>query len=479
MTAFRKFRLLGLAGLLVGLLMGCTVGPNYKTPEVAVPAGWTEPSSSGGLPADSKWWQAFGDSTLDKLVHDATAQNLDVAQALDRLGEARANLGATRSGLFPSVDASASWTASRGLSNNVADNSTNATTVSSSSSTSATNSTTSSLGLDASWELDLWGKTRRSVEAYKADTEAAEADLRSARLSVLGDVAKAYIDLRTAQARLEVGDGAVARYRDTLALTQARSRAGLVGETDVFKARGSLAGAEANLPSLRSAAAEARHKLAVLMARPPAELDGWLNVRQAMPRFQGQIDAGIPADLLRRRPDVVKAERKLAAATARIGVAQANLLPAITLTGNIGASQTNIGGVSVGVPGTWSIGPSISLPIFNAGKLNAQTDAAVAQTNQAAGAYRAAVLTALQDVENGFANYRADRQKVDRLAGAVSDYANALRLAKDLYARGLTSFLDVLEAEQSLYSNQDSLVSAKGQVLKDIVAIFKALGGGW
>ena len=479
MTAFRKFRLLGLAGLLVGLLMGCTVGPNYKTPEVAVPAGWTEPSSSGGLPADSKWWQAFGDSTLDKLVHDATAQNLDVAQALDRLGEARANLGATRAGLFPSVDASASWTASRGLSNNVADNSTNATTVSSSSSTSAANSTTSSLGLDASWELDLWGKTRRSVEAYKADTEAAEADLRSARLSVLGDVAKAYIDLRTAQARLEVGDGAVARYRDTLALTQARSRAGLVGETDVFKARGSLAGAEANLPSLRSAAAEARHKLAVLMARPPAELDGWLNVRQAMPRFQGQIDAGIPADLLRRRPDVVKAERKLAAATARIGVAQANLLPAITLTGNIGASQTNIGGVSVGVPGTWSIGPSISLPIFNAGKLNAQTDAAVAQTNQAAGAYRAAVLTALQDVENGFANYRADRQKVDRLAGAVSDYANALRLAKDLYARGLTSFLDVLEAEQSLYSNQDSLVSAKGQVLKDIVAIFKALGGGW
>jgi outer membrane protein TolC len=175
----------------------------------------------------------------------------------------------------------------------------------------------------------------------------------------------------------------------------------------------------------------------------------------------------------------VKAERKLAAATARIGVAQANLLPAITLSGNVGASQTSIGGISIGVPGTWSFGPSISLPIFNAGKLSYQTDAAVAQTNQAAGAYRAAVLTALQDVENGFANYRADRQKVDRLASAVSDYANALGLAKDLYARGLTSFLDVLEAEQSLYGNQDSLASAKGQVLKDVVTIFKALGGGW
>ncbi len=475
MTAFRKLWLMAVASLLVG----CTVGPNYHTPEVAVPAAWTEPSSSGGLRADSKWWQAFGDDTLDRLVQTSTAQNLDVAQALDRLGEARADLGATRSGLFPSVDASASWTASRGVGYGVAGNSANATTVASSSSTSVVGSTTSSIGLDASWELDLWGKTRRSVEAYKADAEAAEADLRSARLSVLGDVAKAYIDLRTAQARLEVGDSAVAGYRDTLALTQARVRAGLVSETDGLKARGSLAAAEANLPPLRSAAAEARHKLAVLMARPPAELDGWLNVRQALPQFQGQIDAGIPADLLRRRPDVVKAERKLAAATARIGVAQANLLPAITLSGNVGASQTSIGGISIGVPGTWSIGPSITLPIFNAGKLSYQADAAVAQANQAAGAYRAAVLTALQDVENGFANYRADRQKVDRLASAVSDYANALGLAKDLYARGLTSFLDVLEAEQSLYGNQDSLASAKGQVLKDVVTIFKALGGGW
>lgn len=475
MTTFRRLCLLALAGSLVG----CTVGPNYHTPDVTVPDAWTEPPAADGLRADSRWWQAFGDDTLDRLVQTATAQNLDVAQALDRLGEARANLGATRSGAFPSVDATGSWTASRGLSYSTTDNSSNATTVSSSSNTSVGTSTTSSLGLDASWELDLWGKTRRSVEAYKADQDAAQADLRSARLSVLGDVAKAYIDLRTAQARLEVGDSAVAGYRDSLSLTQARSRAGLVAETDVLKAKGSLAAAEANLPPLRSAAAEARHKLAVLMARPPAELDGWLNVRQDMPQFQGQIDAGIPADLLRRRPDVVKAERKLAAATARIGVAQANLLPAITLSGNFGASQTSIGGISIGVPGTWSFGPSITLPIFNAGKLSYQTDAAVAQANQAASAYRAAVLTALQDVENGFANYRADRQKVDKLGGAVSDYANALKLAKDLYVRGLTSFLDVLEAEQSLYSNQDSLATAKGQVLKDVVTIFKALGGGW
>ena len=175
----------------------------------------------------------------------------------------------------------------------------------------------------------------------------------------------------------------------------------------------------------------------------------------------------------------MKYERKLAAATARIGVEMAKLLPAISLTGNIGASQTNTGGISIGVPGTWSIGPSITLPIFNAGKLGYQKDAAVAQANQAASAYRSAVLTALQDVENGFANYRADRQKVATLKSAVSNYSSALKLAKDLYSRGLTSFLDVLEAEQSLYSNQDSLAVVEGQVLKDLIAIFKGLGGGW
>ncbi|WP_422035397.1 efflux transporter outer membrane subunit [Reyranella sp.] len=474
----RSLRWLVAAGL-AAMLAGCMVGPDYTKPDISTPQTWTEASTPGGISADARWWDAFQDDILAKLVQESTAQNLDVAQAVDRLAEARANLGATRSGLFPTLDASASGTASRGVSYGVAGNSMNSTSVSTSSDTSVSTSVSTSVGIDASWELDLWGKTRRSVEAYKAEAEAAEADVRSARLSVVGDVAKAYVDLRTAQKRMQVGEAAVGRYRDTLVLTQARLNANLVSESDVFKAKGSLAAAEANLPPLRSAAAEARHKLAVLMARSPTDLDSWLGIGGALPRFQGAIDTGIPADLLRRRPDVVKSERKLAAATARIGVEQAKLLPAISLTGNIGASQTNIGGVSIGVPGTWSIGPSITMPIFNAGKLGYQKDAAVAQANQAAGAYRASVLAALQDVENAFANYRADRQKVVTLATAVANYGLALKLAKDLYSRGLTSFLDVLEAEQSLYSNQDSLAVVEGQVLKDIVAIFKGLGGGW
>jgi len=475
MSGFRWFGQAGFAAMLAG----CMVGPDYTTPDISTPPAWTEASTPGGISADAKWWEAFHDEILSTLVQDSTAQNLDVAQAVDRLAEARANLGATRSGLFPTLEGSASGTASRGVSSGVAGNSMNSTSVSTSTDTSVATSVSASATIDASWELDLWGKTRRSVEAYKADEEAAAADVRSARLSVVGDVAKAYVDLRTAQMRMQVGEVAVGRYRDTLALTQARLNANLVSESDVLKAKGSLAAAEANLPPLRSAAAEARHKLAVLMARSPTDLDAWLGVSKALPRFRGAIDTGIPADLLRRRPDVVKYERKLAAATARIGVEQAKLLPAISLTGNIGASQTDISGVSIGVPGTWSIGPSITLPIFNAGKLSYQKDAAVAQANQAAGAYRASVLAALQDVENAFANYRADRQKVVTLAAAVANYASALKLSKDLYSRGLTSFLDVLEAEQSLYSNQDSLAVVEGQVLKDIVGIFKSLGGGW
>lgn len=475
MSRSRWFALTGLGAMLAG----CMVGPDYATPEIATSPTWTEASTPGGISADTKWWEAFHDEILSTLVQDSTAQNLDVAQALDRLAEARANLGATRSGRFPTLEGSASGTASRGVSYAVAGNSANSTSVSTSSDTSVATSVSASATIDASWELDLWGKTRRSVEAYKADEEAAAADVRSARLSVVGDVAKAYVDLRTAQLRMQVGEVAVGRYRDTLALTQARLSANLVSESDVLKAKGSLAAAEANLPPLRASAAEARHKLAVLMARSPTDLDTWLGVSKALPRFQGGIDTGIPADLLRRRPDLVKSERKLAAATARIGVEQAKLLPALSLTGNIGASQTNIGGVAIGVPGTWSIGPSITLPIFNAGKLGYQKDAAVAQANQAAGAYRASVLAALQDVENAFANYRADRQKVVTLTSAVANYGSALKLAKDLYSRGLTSFLDVLEAEQSLYSNQDSLAVVEGQVLKDIVAIFKGLGGGW
>jgi multidrug efflux system outer membrane protein len=476
-------RLAVMAAALSLLAGGCMVGPDYRAPEIALPSGWTETHPDrGGMTADETWWAAFGDPILTRLVEEATSANLDVAQALGRVAEARANLGAARAGLFPALDGSAQWSRSRG----VAGSQSGTTTASAASSTSAT-ATDGGLaitnafnaGLDASWELDLWGKVRRSVEGYGADLEAADADLRAVRLTVLGDVAKYYIDLRTTQARRRVAENAAAGYRDTLALTRARNDGGLVGATDVLKAEASLASAEAQLPALRSSLVAARHRLAVLTARPPAKLDRILSPRQPLPLFRGKVAAGVPADLLRRRPDIVKAERNLAAASARIGVAEAKLLPAVALSGSVGASETRTGGVIIGPAGTWSFGPSVSLPVFDAGKRRAEADAATARADQAAAAYRSAVLSALEEAEDAFATWREDRKKRDALSGAVKNYADALRLSKDLYARGLNSFLDVLETQRSLYTNQDALASTEGQVVTDLVSIFKVLGGGW
>ncbi|WP_422003222.1 efflux transporter outer membrane subunit [Reyranella sp.] len=470
-------RVLSCLALATGIA-GCTVGPDYEAPAIDVPPAWSGNSSQSSAVTE-QWWQGFADETLVQLVSGASAQNLDVAQAVDRLTEARAQLRVTRSGAFPSVSAQASGTVSRGLNYSGAGQASNSTTVATSSGETVTTSVVGNESFDVSWEIDLWGKVRRSTEASAADRDAAIADIASARLAVIGDIAKAYIDLRTAQTRTAVAESAVARYRDTLHLTRLRSDAGLGARSDVAKAEGALAAAEATLPPLRSSAEEARHKIALLMGKAPRDLDGLLSAARPMPRFSGLIDAGIPADLLRRRPDLVKSERKLAAATATIGVKEAARYPALSITGSLGASQSNIGGISLGIPGTWSIGPSLSLPIFNAGKLQAEVEVAVAQTDQARTAYRSAILTALQDVENALSSYRADEEKVVRLRRAERNYGDAVRLSKDLYAKGLSTYLDVLDAERSLFSTEDERASAEGQRLKDIIVLFKSLGGGW
>ena len=282
-----------------------------------------------------------------------------------------------------------------------------------------------------------------------------------------------------AQARIVYAENAVKDYRDTLALTRARRAGGLVAETEVVKAEASLASAEAQVPPLSADAARARRRLAVLTGRKPGELDGLLETGKPMPAFHGAISAGVPAELLRRRPDIVKAERKLAAATARVGVAQAEQLPSVTISGTLGGQQFRTGSLTIGGFGTWSIGPSLTVPIFDAGKKRFQTESKIAQSDEAVNAYRAKVLSALEEAENAFSARKTDCRKRDALSHAVARYADALRLSKELYTKGLTGFLDVLDAERSLFSNQDTLANAQGQCVKDVVAIFKTLGGGW
>ncbi|MBG0809943.1 efflux transporter outer membrane subunit [Methylosinus sp. H3A] len=474
------------------LLFGaCAIGPDHKTPDMASPDGWKEARSSGhGISADEQWWRAFRDPVLEKLVREADVANLDTAQAFDRLLQARADLGASQAGVFPSLDGSGSFTQSRGmgalqsgaggitgLSNGT--NSSNGSSVGTSSGSSLALSQSWNTGVTASWEVDLWGKTRRSIEASEADLGAAEADLAATRLEILGGVAETYVDLRTAQARIVYTERAVEDYRDALALTKARKVGGLVAETEVVKAEASLAAAEAQVPPLRANAARARRRLAVLTGRNPGEFDELLDARKPLPAFHGRISAGIPADLLRRRPDIVKAERKLAAATARVGVAQAEQLPTVKISGTLGGQEFRTGSLTIGGFGTWSIGPTVTVPIFDAGKKRFQAESKAAQSDEAADAYRAKVLSVLEEAENAFSARKTDCSKRDALSRSVARYGDALRLSKELYAKGLTGFLDVLDAERSLYSNLDGLASAQGQCVKDVVTIFKTLGGGW
>ena len=482
--------------LVLPLLLGaCAVGPDYETPDMALPNEWKEARSPAqGISADGHWWRAFRDPVLEKLVSEARVDNLDAAQAFDRLQQARAALGVSQAGLLPTLDGSGSLTESRGL-GALQSGAGGITGVGSGASTGAGSNTAANVGggggsslalsqswnvgLTSSWEVDLWGKNRRSIEASEAELGAAEADLAATRLEVLADVADAYVDLRTAQARIVYAGNAVRDYRDTLALTKARKAGGLVADTEVVKAEASLASAEAQVPPLQADVTRARRRLAVLTGNKPGELDDILGAGKPLPAFHGNVSAGIPADLLRRRPDIVKAERKLAAATARVGVAQAEQLPSVSISGTFGGQQFRTGSLTIGGFGTWSIGPSLSVPIFDAGKRRSQTESKVAQSNEAADAYRSKVLVALEEAENAFSAQRTDCRKRDSLSQAVARYADALRLSKELYVRGLTGFLDVLDAERSLFSNQDSLANAQGQCVKDVVTIYKALGGGW
>jgi len=482
--------------LAMSLLLGaCTVGPDHETPDVPLPDGWKEAQASArGISADEQWWRAFGEPVLEKLVREARIDNLDAAQAFDRLVQARADLGVSQAELFPSVDGSGSFTQSGGLgalqsgaggvtSLGSGTNSVAGTNTASSAGTAGASALTLSqswnVGLTSSWEVDLWGKIRRSIETSEAELGAAEAELAATRLEILADVPDSYVDLRTAQARILYAENAVRGYRDTLALTEARKAGGLLADTEVVKAEASLASAEAQVPPLRAEAARARRRLAVLTGRNPGELDEVLNAGKPLPTFRGKISAGVPADLLRRRPDIVKAERKLAAATARVGVARAEQLPSVTISGTVGSQQFRTGSLTIGGLGTWSIGPTITVPIFDAGKKRFQTEGKMAQSDEAADAYRARVLSALEEAANAFSVHNADCKKRDSLSRAVARYADALRFSKELYTKGLTGFLDVLDAERSLYSNQDNFANAQQQCVKDVVTIFKALGGGW
>ncbi|TPM99831.1 efflux transporter outer membrane subunit [Mesorhizobium sp. B2-1-3A] len=448
------------------LLAGCVVGPDYRTPILPMPANWSgEKPTKSVQPAQlSQWWQRLRDPQLNTLVAEAVAGNLDVATAKAKIREARASYRQSAGTLLPSVDGSGSVTRNK-----------------SSATTAGTNSIYSEYqsGFDASWELDLFGANRRGVEAARYGVDAAQEELRSTLLTLVGDVASYYTQARGYQARIALARRSAVSQRQTAELTRTMALAGSATAADVAKAMGQAASTEAEVPTLEASYAEAVHRLSVLTGRPPAALSERLKRGKPIPSPRLPMPTGIPADILLSRPDVRMAERQYAQYTAKVGQAEAARYPSVSLTGNISTAALNLGDLGKNSSIGWSFGPSLSVPLFNAGQLQAAADVARAQRDQYFIAYRASVLTALEDVENALVLMAQERIRIGKLASSAKSYGEAANLEGTLYKAGETSLLDVLDAQRSLYTAEDSLLQSRVLLATNYIALNKALGGGW
>ena len=454
------------AALLAVALGGCAaVGPDYSEPQLAVPAGWSAGTGTDAMDAVllARWWHGFGDPVLDRLVADALAANLDLAQARARLREARARRGVAGAALMPSVDASLSGSRSR----------------SSGQSGSGSTRELYSAGFDASWELDVFGGVRRSVEAAQADLEASVESLSDTRVSLAAEVALNYIDLRTAEQRLAIAEESIASRGENHQIIRWRQQAGLVSELDLAQATTDLESTRAVLPPLRTAVTEAKNRLAVLLGRNPGELESLVHADRPIPLAAGEIVAAIPADTLRQRPDVRVAERRLAAQTARLGEAEAARYPSFRLSGSLGLEALELDALADRDANTHSLFGGITAPVFNAGRIAANIEIQDALVEQARLAYRAAVLAALEEVENALtavANTDARRAK---LAEAAAAARTTLAIAEYRYASGLADFLSVLDAQRTQLSLDEQLAGSTGELARAQIRLYKALGGGW
>ena len=441
------------------VLAGCTVGPNYAPPELAVPAAWNAvPEEAAGDPDAelARWWQRFGDPQLTRLVERSVRGNLDLRVAEARVREARALRGVRAAGLWPELDADTILSPARGNERSLF-----------------------RTALDAFWEIDVFGGLRRSVEAADADLQASIETRRAVLLELTGAVAATYIELRGLQGRIAAVRGNLASQEETQALTEAQRNVGLVSDLDVDRVHALVFATAAELPPLETALAASLHRLAVLLGEAPAALVAELGEPSTIPSAPAEVLAGIPADLLRRRPDLGRAERELAAATARIGEATADLYPRFTLTGSVGLRSEDVKDLLQGRYNFASIGPNVIWPVFSAGRILSGIKAQNARQEQALARYEQALLLALEEVETALVRYAREQVRRDALRDAVEANREAAVLARRLYANGLIEFLDVLVAERSLLESEDRLVTSETAVSTSLVALYVALGGGW
>ena len=466
MIHFRHLRQAA-AGVIVILLAGCAAGLGPHAPtlaELKVPERFTAgaPETSAEADADlAHWWRAFDDPTLTALVERGLAANLDIDEAGSRVRAARADLRAARSVLLPSLDVFGSGSRQVGER------------------TSGQTAARASyqIGFDAAYEADIFGGGRHSVAAARATAEGTRASLRAVQLTVASEIALNYLDAREAQARLRIARDTLSTLDETVEITGWRLQAGLVGSLDLERARQLRAQTAASIPAIETTYAAAANRLAVLLDETPGAMKGLLEPAAAPLSPPAVLPAAIPAEVIRRRPDVALAEHTLAAETARVGVETAQLYPALKLSGTFsgsGGSLSNAAGDMVG-----NLVAGITAPLFHGGRIRASVEAQRARAAVALAAYRASVLTALEEVENALVSVSAADRREQALIDAEAAARSAAEIARIQYRSGRTDFQSLLESERTLLSSQDGLASARVARAAAAVQLYKALGGGW
>jgi NodT family efflux transporter outer membrane factor (OMF) lipoprotein len=466
--------------LLTALLVSaCTVGPNYQRPQVAVPGSFSKAGAATASDAElAAWWGAFHDPQLDALVQRALAQNLDLEAAAARIREARARETVAGAAGLPQVDAQSSVTRQRISENAIPVPPGGGGPQGGAFGLPGSEFTTWRAGFDASWEIDLFGRTRRSVEAARARTEAATWDRRDLQVTAAAEVANAYLTLRTLQARIANAQADLASEQRSQRLIAARVRGGLVSGQDLAQ-QGSATSAEAAAIPVLEAQAEAQiHAIAVLTGQAPEALDAELGRAKALPTIPA-VPAGVPSELLRRRPDIRAAERQLAASTADIGVAVADLYPRFSLTAAPALVSTALSSLLEWGSRSFSAGAAVDWPLFAGGRTRGSIAVADARQEQALVAYRKSVLTALQDVEDALSRVEGDRGGLENLHNAVTSAARAEQISAARYRGGLVTYSDVLQARDRRLSLEERMIEAQGALARDTASLFKALGGGW
>jgi NodT family efflux transporter outer membrane factor (OMF) lipoprotein len=468
--------------LAIFVLAGCAaVGPNYLPPDTPVSATW-HTGLKGGLSAEemnlrtlAEWWKTLNDPGLSSLIDRAVSGNLDLKKARARVREARAKRGIAQAGFLLTLNAtgSADWTYTKTWSSGSKTTNSNAST-----STSTGSQNLYTTGLDAGWEIDIFGGVRRSVEAATGDLQATWEELRNVLVSLLAEVATNYVDVRTYQALITVAEANLEAQTETYQLTQWRYEAGLSDELAVQQARYNLENTRSQLPALRTTLEEAMNRAAVLLGEPPGKVHAELEKQEPIPVTPLKVAVGVPADLLRRRPDVRQAERQLAAQTARIGVATADLYPKFTLNGSIGLEALSLNSLSsYGFTATG--GPQITWALFKGGAIRQNIEVQSALQEQYLITYEATVLGALEEVENALVGYAEVKQRRRSLSEATQAAQKAVELAQHKYQAGLTDFNNVLDAQRSLLSLQEQLTQSEGSATSNLIRLYKALGGGW